>query len=287
MNLRISDIDNKNIKNSLMIDCEKCVGLCCVALFFSKTEGFPQDKIAGKPCINLKSDFGCSVHKNLRSKGLKGCTSYDCFGAGQKVAQLTFKGTDWRENPDIANKMFDVFVVMRQLHEMLWYLMDACTFISNTTVKKKLSSLIDETEKLTHLGPEEILNINVEQHRLKVNTVLREVNEFVKLSVSDYKKRNSKNMKLLKDTYDFIGQNLTNTNLVGANFAGALLIASNMKNSDLTGANLIGADLRDADVRGANLEDSIFLTQSQVNTAKGDLNTKLPKGLVRPSYWEK
>lgn len=33
-------------------DCGKCFGFCCVALYFSDTEGFPNDKEAGKPCIN-------------------------------------------------------------------------------------------------------------------------------------------------------------------------------------------------------------------------------------------
>ncbi|MGL5346769.1 MAG: pentapeptide repeat-containing protein [Peptostreptococcaceae bacterium] len=286
MKLRTNEINNEDIKKSLKIDCEKCFGLCCVALFFSKTEGFPQDKVAGKPCVNLQSDFGCSVHQDLRKRGLKGCTSYDCFGAGQKVAQITFKGKDWSKSPEISNKMFDVFVIMRQLHEMLWYLVDASTFISNDSVNSKLRSMIEETEKLTNLDEESIINIDIEKHRLKVNHILREVNEFVKDKVSDEKKRNSKNKKVLKNGYDFIGENLTNTNLIGANLAGALLIASNIKNTNLKGANLIGADLRDADIRGANLEDSIFLTQSQVNTAKGDFKTKLPKGLVRPSYWE-
>ena len=287
MEVRIRQIDNKNISKELKIDCEKCFGLCCVALFFSKVEGFPQDKIAGKPCINLQSDFGCSVHKDLRKKGLKGCTSYDCFGAGQKVAQVTFKGQDWRKSPEIANKMFDVFVIMRQLHEMLWYLIDASTFISNKDIENELSSIIEETEKLTNLDEQSIINIDIEKHRMKVNSILKQVNEFVKEKVSDEKRVNSKNKKSLKEGYDFVGKNLSNTNLIGANFAGALLIASNMKDTNLKGANLIGADLRDADIRGANLEDSIFLTQSQVNTAKGDSRTKLPKALARPSYWEK
>ena len=38
--------------NHLKIDCSKCFGLCCVALFFSKCDGFPTDKGAGKPCLN-------------------------------------------------------------------------------------------------------------------------------------------------------------------------------------------------------------------------------------------
>ena len=37
----------------------------------------------------------------------------------------------------------------------------------------------------------------------------------------------------------------------------------------LTRADLIGADLRDADIRGADFTNSIFLTQVQVNAARG------------------
>ncbi|MEQ8198385.1 MAG: pentapeptide repeat-containing protein, partial [Clostridiaceae bacterium] len=57
------DKRNKELK----ADCRKCFGLCCIALYFSASEGFPTNKDAGKPCINLQSDFTCSVHKNLRS----------------------------------------------------------------------------------------------------------------------------------------------------------------------------------------------------------------------------
>lgn len=108
-------------------DCEKCFGLCCVALYFSASEGFPVDKNAGKPCPNLLKDFNCSVHKELREKGLKGCTAYYCFGAGQKVAQVTYGGHNWRQEAEVAKQMFEVFLVMRQLHEMLWPLTEAST----------------------------------------------------------------------------------------------------------------------------------------------------------------
>ncbi|MFE7915696.1 pentapeptide repeat-containing protein, partial [Bacillus mobilis] len=54
---------------------------------------------------------------------------------------------------------------------------------------------------------------------------------------------------------------------------------------NLRGADLIGADFRDADIRGADFTNSIFLTQVQINAAKGDTHTKLPKMLSRPSYW--
>ena len=68
----------------LKIDCKNCFGLCCVALYFSKFEGFPSDKVAGKPCSHLSDDFSCKIHESLSDKGLKGCTAYDCFGAGKR-----------------------------------------------------------------------------------------------------------------------------------------------------------------------------------------------------------
>ena len=56
---------------------------------------------------------------------MPGCVAYDCFGAGQHVTQVTFAGADWRESPGTAERMFDVFAVMRQLHELAWYLTEA------------------------------------------------------------------------------------------------------------------------------------------------------------------
>jgi len=95
---------NKELYNSLRGDCEKCFGLCCVALYFSASEGFPINKDAGKPCLNLQTKFGCSVHKDLRKQGLKGCIAYDCFGAGQRVAQVAYKGIDWKKVRNLRNK---------------------------------------------------------------------------------------------------------------------------------------------------------------------------------------
>jgi uncharacterized protein YjbI with pentapeptide repeats len=162
-------INDSSVFKDLKIDCGNCFGFCCVALYFSKVDGFPKDKSSGEPCVNLNSDFTCKVHKDLRKKGLKGCTSYDCFGAGQKVAKITYNGV----------------------------------------------------------------------------------------------------------------------NLRGADLSGALLIAADLSNNDLSGVNLIGADMRDTNIRGANLENSIFITQQQVNSANGDANTKLPASLTIPKHWSK
>ncbi|WP_425519715.1 pentapeptide repeat-containing protein [Streptomyces auratus] len=47
----------------------------------------------------------------------------------------------------------------------------------------------------------------------------------------------------------------------------------------------MGADLRDADLAGADLTGALFLTQAQLNAAKGDAATTLPPSLTRPAHW--
>jgi uncharacterized protein YjbI with pentapeptide repeats len=281
------DKQNKELYKNLRVDCEKCFGLCCVALYFSTSEGFPNDKESGKPCINLKSDFSCSVHNNLRKQGLKGCTSYDCFGAGQKVAQITYGGQNWREVPESAKQMFDVFLIMRQLHEMIWYLTEALTLEPASSIQDEISLILDETEGLTLLSPDSLIELDVSAHRAKVNALLLKTSEFVRTKFRQGEKTSSKNKKKLVSGLDFIGADLRKTNLRGTNFRGAFLIAADLRGTDLSGADFIGADLRDADIRGANLTNSIFLTQAQINAAKGDSNTRLPMTLSRPNYWSK
>lgn len=278
---------DKKLYEGLKIDCEKCFGFCCVALYFSASEGFPNDKDAGKPCINLQKDFSCSIHKKLREAGLKGCTAYDCFGAGQKVAQITYSGNHWLQKPELAQQMFEVFLIMRQLHEMLWYLTEARMIQNNSTIKDKLSELINETEEITKLGADSLIKLDIEKHRQKVNTLLQQTSEQVRVKALMGQKNTLICKKRIAGRLNLIGADLRKTNLRGADLRGSLLIAANLSGTDLSGADLIGADLRDADLRGANLKDSIFITQSQINTAKGDLNTKLPISITRPEYWDK
>lgn len=275
--------DKRN--EELRVDCEKCFGLCCVALYFSASDGFPTNKDAGKPCMNLQSGFTCSVHKNLRNKGLKGCTAYDCFGAGQKVAQVTFGGHDWRQAPESAEQMFEAFLIMRQLHEMLWYLSEAFILQTDHSMKEEISLLLDNTERLTLLDLDSLLALDVTDHRTKINMLLKSTSELVRTKARSGKTNHSRNRNANSSRLDYFGADLRKINLRGADLRGACLIAANLRGVDLSGADLIGADLRDADLCGANLTNSIFLTQAQLNTAKGDSHTRLPMMLVRPTYW--
>ncbi|MGL6106327.1 pentapeptide repeat-containing protein [Romboutsia sp.] len=272
---------SNDLYKDLKIDCEKCFGFCCVALYFSKSEGFPTNKDAGKSCINLQKDFSCSIHNNLREQGLKGCTAYDCFGAGQKVAQVTYKGESWINSPQLSQQMFDVFLVMRQIHEMLWYLTEAYNIEVAYSIREEISLMIKETENITNMSPNNLLKLDVTTHRFKVNQLLKKASELI---AQKYKPKNNQKTST---NIDFIGKNLKKINLIGADLKGAFLIAADLRENNLTAANLIGADMRDADIRGANLENSVFITQSQINAAKGDSNTKLPKTIVRPTYWNK
>ena len=109
----------------LRADCSRCAGLCCVAPAFEKSSDFAITKPAGRPCPHLAGDFRCGIHDRLEERGFHGCRVFDCFGAGQRVTQETFGGRDWRSEPAIAGPMFAALPIMRQLHELLWYVSEA------------------------------------------------------------------------------------------------------------------------------------------------------------------
>jgi uncharacterized protein YjbI with pentapeptide repeats len=261
---------------NLLADCANCFGLCCVALPFAASADFAIDKPAGHACPNLQQDFRCGIHQSLRTKGFPGCTVYECFGAGQRVAQHTYQGQDWREAPATAGQMFGVFQVVRQLHELLWYLAEALTRRSAEILFGDLRRMFDATELMTLAAPEAILELDVAAHRQAVNELLLQASKLVRAGVRGRKNRRGA---------DLIGAKLRNADLRGANLRGAYLIGADLRGADLRLADLIGADLRDADLRGADLTDSVFLTQSQLASAKGDDATVLSPALTRPGHW--
>lgn len=283
----INKKDKEYLNYGLKADCSKCFGFCCVALYFSKSEGFPVDKQAGKPCINLQDDFKCSVHKKLKQNGLKGCIAYDCFGAGQKVAQTIYKGQNWRQDKKTAEEMFEVFLVIRQLHEMLWYLSEAFRLNSDKEAKNKIGLLINETEQLTNLDANSILKLDIGEFRKRVNMLLLKTSQDIRKDASIGQKNRLKRKKTIAGRINLIGANLQKINLVGEDLSGALLIAANLRENDLSCTDLIGADFRDADIRGTDFTNSIFITQAQINAAIGNSDTKLSTALDRPTHWEK
>ncbi|MFI6932209.1 pentapeptide repeat-containing protein [Streptomyces sp. NPDC050287] len=259
-------------------DCERCFGLCCVALPFAASADFAIDKQAGKPCPNLRGDHRCGIHAELRTRGFTGCTVYDCFGAGQKVSQLTFGGQDWRTGSrEQVRRMADVFPVVRQLHELLWYLTEALTLPAARPVVADLRRALRKTEELTRQTPEELLALDVGAHRQEVNVLLLRTSELARAGTGGRKKN--------RRGADLMGARLRGADLAGADLRGAYLIAADLTGADLRGADLIGADLRDADLTDADLTGAFFLTQPQLNAAKGGPGTRLPESVSRPVHW--
>ncbi len=259
----------------LTAGCESCFGLCCVALPFSASSDFAVDKEGGQPCHNLRDDFRCSIHERLRDRGFPGCTVFDCFGAGQKVSQVTFEGRSWREAPETAARMYAVFPVMRQLHELLWYLAEALTLEAAEPIHASLRRAFDETERLTREEAGTLERLDVSAHRAEVNELLLRTSELARAGLKGTERRGA----------DLIGARLRGARLRGANLRGAYLIGADLRGADLRQADLIGADLRGADLSGADLTGAVFLTQAQLNAAKGDTTTHLPPTLTRPTHW--
>ncbi|MBR7796137.1 pentapeptide repeat-containing protein [Virgibacillus sp. AGTR] len=271
------------IKNNLKSDCENCFGLCCVALPFAKSADFARNKNAGTPCSNLHSNFNCAIHKTLRNEGFRGCSVFECFGAGQKVSQHTFSGIDWNSSEVLASQMFTVFPIMQQLQEMLWYLSQAIDIEPSLPFKSDLITMFTETEQLTFYEANEILTIDIQAHRDKVNDLLQQTSAIIR---SNAQRNFGIAQKKDKQRADFIRANFYKADLRGENLRGALFIAADLREADLRGSDLIGADLRDANIQGTNLSESLFITQPQLNAANGDASTKIPSFLHRPSHWE-
>jgi uncharacterized protein YjbI with pentapeptide repeats len=261
----------------LRADCGSCFGLCCVALPFAASADFAADKPGGRACTNLREDFRCGIHDRLRESGYRGCTVFDCHGAGQKVSQVTFGGASWRDAPHTARQMYEVFPIMRQLHELLTYLAEALSLPAAGSVHAAVRREAESIDALTRAPAEKLLACDVPALRSDVNTLLLQAGELVRAQARG-PKRNHRGA-------DLIGRQLRNADLRGANLRGAYLIAADLRGADLRLADVIGADFRDADLRGADLTDAVFLTQAQLNAARGDARTRISSRFERPDHW--
>lgn len=268
-----------NPRTRLRADCSRCFGICCVVPAFSASADFAIDKPAGQACPHLRPDSRCGIHASLKERGFPGCVVFDCLGAGQRVAQETFDGQDWRENSHIAAQMIEVFPIMRQVHELLWYLTEAVTLQPTGPLHRELTQALDKTERLTHGRADELLAFDLSGHRQEINDLLLRTSERVR----------AKGGRTGPDRRgaDLIGASLRRANLSRASLRGAYLIGADLLGTDLRMADFTGADLRAADLRGADLTGAIFLMQAQVNAARGDTTTLLPTGISRPTHWRK
>lgn len=254
----------------LSSDCSRCFGLCCVLLPFTAAAGFGVDKPGGTPCLNLADDDRCRIHATLREDGWPGCTVFECFGAGQQVSQVTYGGVSWREQDNLP-EMAAVLSVVRALHEMLVHLDE----VSRRSPDPAAAATRSEVEMLRGADPETLLTSDLDGLHERVGGLLSEASTRV---------RRSHPAAADRSRADLAGRRLVGDHR-GWTFRGAVLIRADLRAADLHDADLLGADLRDADVRGCDLSTTLFLTQPQVNAARGDAATVLPSGLRRPGHW--
>lgn len=265
----------------LRADCARCFGLCCVAPGFAASAEFAIDKPAGQACPNLGPGHRCAIHPRLREMGFAGCVAYDCFGAGQQVSQATFGGRGWRRGPRVAQQMFAAFAVMRQLHELLWYLLEAAERAApgagGDPLPGELAAARAEIERLTALPAEALIGLDVAAQRGRVGELLQRVSEQVRAAA---RRRGGDHRGA-----DLIGADLRAADLRGANLRGARLVGADLRGADLRLADLLGADLRGARLDGADLRHCLFVVASQLAAARGDARTRLPIGRRRPAHW--
>jgi uncharacterized protein YjbI with pentapeptide repeats len=254
----------------LHADCSRCAGLCCVAPGFTASAEFAITKPPGQPCPHLQDDFRCGIHDQLRPRGFAGCTTFDCFGAGQQVIQVTFGGRTWRDDPGLAPAQFASFAVMRQLHEMRWHVTQALALTRDLDQPGQTLRAHAESSPaaLTALDPDPLW--------ASVTAVLRQASQLIRGDGPEGRDRSGA---------DLIGRHLAGVDLRRASLRGAYLIGTNLAGADLRRADLAGADLRGAQLAGADLSTSLFVTQAQLDPARGDVRTKLPPGLRRPAHW--
>lgn len=179
--------------------------------------------------------------------------------------------------------MFRVFPIMEQLYEMIAFIAEALTYNLSPSLQIRLNEQLEKLQDLSDLDADRLLSLNILICRIPVNELLLVASEYIRseLSSNVFMIRKGKRYRGV----NWMGKNLKGKDLRTTDFRGAYLIAADMRNTDLRGVDFIGADLRDADLSDANLSGSLFLTQMQINSAKGNDKTFLPAHLQRRSHW--
>lgn len=255
----------------LRADCASCFALCCTALTFARSADFPVSKPAGEPCAHLQDDLRCGIHHDLLATGYRGCAAFDCFGAGQRLSQDTFGGRDWRDRPELRAPMFAALPVLRQLHELLWYLDEAAGLAPAAALQSTRAAV----EQAAASAPDTLLSTDLDALRGVVGPLL------IRASAGRRGPRPGADLVHA----DLAGADLRTTDLRRASLRGALLIGADLRGVELERTDLLGADLRGADIRGARLAAAVYLTQGQVNAATGDARTTLPPRVEHPTHW--
>lgn len=266
----------------LTSDCARCVGLCCVVLPFTGSADFAFSKPARTVCRNLSPDSSCTIHERLHESGFPGCVAYDCYGAGQRVTQQTFRGSlagEERAGEDVAA----AFAVVRGLHELLLHLDLAMRLPGAAELGTQLRERATDIDRLAGGSPGQLAQVDLAGARRAVGELLTRVAALARAAAGistgeDVTDRVGAHA-------DLLGARLRGADLTGADLRGAVLVGADLRGARMRFVDLRAADLRGADLSEADLRDAMFLTQPQLAAARGDGRTRLPRGVRYPRHW--
>ena len=154
----------------------------------------------------------------------------------------------------------------------------------DAALRDEVAAAFASTRDLTDLAPGDLLSRDIEPLRSRVGEMLGRVSEQVRGQLTPPWTPSAVTRKV-GPRADLMGARFAGRDLRGANLRGSLLIAADLRGTDLTGTDLLGADLRDAMLDGARLDGALFVTQRQLNSARGSSATVLPAWAERPSHW--
>jgi Pentapeptide repeats (8 copies) len=219
------------------------------------------------------------------------------------IAIVVMKGSEHLASDKIVMRLGGIYALEGVMNTSEQYhrpvLEALCAFVRESTIGKtvpKDKPTTDVQAALTVIGRRikgpgavDLANVSIPGANLESHADLSGAN----LSGTDLSGANLGNADLtgarltkanLSGT-DLSGANLSGTDLSGANLGnadlfGARLIKANLSGADLTGARLTKAYLSGANLSGANLLGATGLTQTHLDEACGDANTKLPEGFT-------
>ena len=242
--------------STLLPDCAACAALCCVAPCFRRSADFPVDKEAGERCPELGDDDRCTVHGRLRVLGFVGCDVFDCFGAGQRLTRATSEPAARHARLSLATAG----------HQGLWLLDEASR--RGVEVQGLRQRLDEAVERYARSGDGDLPEVLE-----RVRTELRAASAALRGPGAEL------------EGADLAGVDLRDRELRDADLRSALLLGADLRDAELERTDLTGADLRGARLHGADLTHALFVSDAQLRAAEGDLDTRLPDHLERPSHW--
>lgn len=271
-------------------DCARCAGLCCTALPFARSREFAADKPAGLACTHLetgpRTGFACRIHDRLRVTGWVGCTVFECFGAGQRVTSGIFGGRPWTQEGVDAAAQFATFEVMRVVQEIRYYCRTLVPHEFDGELRTDLARLESEAAAMAG-GHVELTHAGAQELRGRAAAIFRDASALLRQGrSSSTTSHGTRRHRRVAPGADLVGADLREADLSGCDLRGTLLIGADLGGARLDLTDVLGADVRDADVRGADLRTALFLTQAQVNAARGDDSTTLPAHVGRPGHWQ-